>query len=215
MGAKAWFAAYYDENARDILAKNPQLDRDASRRLANQLLLDAKLEEVEDGSLDFLNPDEREVLVGDYGGIKIVAHQAFNIDCLSQLDARWRFPDLGSTIYVRAMHSVIDWGAFALWKNGDLVRALSVLPDGGVIEDVGPRMPFEAPFWDGTPALEGDDEEDDTYPLPFHPLEFSEAALLEHLGFQFEGYPNDWVCDPFEIPIMKFRASSKPFWKLW
>lgn len=56
---------------------------------------------------------------------------------------------------------------------------------------------------------------DGVYPLPFHPLELSEAALLAMLGYQFEGHPDDWVCDPLEISIMKFEITKNTWWKFW
>ena len=56
---------------------------------------------------------------------------------------------------------------------------------------------------------------DDPYPLPFHPLELSEEALANVLGFGFEGSLDDWVCDPFEIPTMRFEIGKKAWWQLW
>jgi hypothetical protein len=41
---------------------------------------------------------------------------------------------------------------------------------------------------------------------------------LAMLGFQFQGMPNAWVCDPEQIPIMRFKIakmSKKPWWKVW
>lgn len=38
-------------------------------------------------------------------------------------------------MYLHAMHSVVDWFAFAVWgPDGKLRRALSVSPANGVIE---------------------------------------------------------------------------------
>ena len=47
-------------------------------------------------------------------------------------------------------HSVVDWCAFALWREGKLVRSTSVSPDGGVREDIGDKLPFEVPYWNGS-----------------------------------------------------------------
>ena len=215
MGAKAWFAAYYDHDPRETLAANPELDRDASLALARQMLPRATLREIEDGSLDFLNPDEGEVFAGVYGDLKIIAHLGLGAELPSRLDRRWHSPGLGSTTYVHATHSVVDWCAFALWQNGVLVRALSVSPDDGVLEDIGTRLPFEVPYWDGDFAIEDEFEDGEADPLPFDPLELSEAALLAMLGFQFEGVMADWVCDPAKIPIMRFEASMPAWWKFW
>lgn len=215
MGAKAWFAAYYDGNPKEILSSNPELDRAASVALAERMFPGHTMQEEENGNLCFLNPKRHEVFIGVYGDLKIIAHNDFGGDFPSRIDRRWLTSELGSTMYVHATHSVVDWFAFALWKKGRLVRSTSVSPDGGVQEDIGERLPVELPYWDGSFSIEDEFEEDNPYPLPFHPLELSEATLLATLGFQFEGHPDDWVCDPMEIPIMKFRAPKKAWWKFW
>ena len=215
MGAKAWFAAYYNHDPKEVLASRPMLDREACISLAKKLLPGVTLREKEDGSLGCLNPGKREVFVGVNGDLTIIAHEDLGGDFPSRVDGNWHRAELGSTTYVHATHSVVDWCAFALWQGGELVRALSVSPDQGVQEDIGNKLPFEAPYWDGSSALEDEFEDDEPYPLPFHPLELSEAALLAMLGFQFEGHPDDWVCDPMEIPIMKFEFSKKTWWKFW
>jgi len=215
MGAKAWFAAYFDDNPKDILSNKPELDRSASAALAEEMFAGYTIQAKEDGTLDFLNPKKREVFIGVYGKLKIIAHDDFSGEFPSKIDQRWVANQLGQTVYVHATHSVVDWLAFALWKKGQLVRSASVSPDGGIHEDIGERLPFELPYWDGSFSLDDEDEEDEPYPLPFHPLELSEAALLATLGFQFEGHPDDWVCDPAEIPIMKFQISKKAWWKFW
>jgi hypothetical protein len=108
------------------------------------------------------------------------------------------------------MHSVVDWFAYAVWgPDGVLRRALSVSSDEEIMEDVGEQLPFEQPFWAGDfPATEDDD---DDYPLPFHPLELSEAALHNLFGFVFEGYDGmsgSGSVDPFEVTLAGFRLSG-------
>lgn len=96
------------------------------------------------------------------------------------------------------------------------MRSTSVSPDGGVQEDIGEKLPFEVPYWNGSLSPEGEHTEDgESLALPFHPLELAEAALLSTLGFQFEGRPDESVCDPVEIPIKRFQVSKKTWWKLW
>jgi hypothetical protein len=62
----------------------------------------------------------------------------------------------------------------------------SMAPGEGIVEDIGPALPFEEPFWAGqhtvipTPGRPA-------YPLPFHPLDLGEAALRDLLGFAIEG----------------------------
>jgi hypothetical protein len=80
------------------------------------------------------------------------------------------------------------------------------------LEDLGKRLPFEEPFWSGQhPAT--DDEEDD-YPLPFHPLELGEVALKEFFGYQLEGFGDRPLLEPESIALVKYKR-SRARWKFW
>jgi hypothetical protein len=48
-------------------------------------------------------------------------------------------------------------------------------------------------------------EDQEPYPLPFHPLELGEEALRALLGFVLEGLPTSEDVDAFEIPMHGFR----------
>jgi hypothetical protein len=207
MGAKAWFIAYFDGDSRKVLAGKPRLDRTASRDLAARLLPRKRLTEIEDGNLGLLDPDEDKIFAGSYPGLRIVAHLEMGDTNPSRVERRWVDPSLGRIAYLHATHSVVDWFAFGLWRDGKLVRSLSMTPDDGIYEQIGPPLPFEKPYWSGKHALETEPGED-PYPLPFHPLELAEDSLLHHLGFQFEGLRKNWVCDPFKIPIMRFAVAK-------
>lgn len=216
MGAKTWFIVGSVGDPKQVLANGPILDRDGSLALAKLLFPGIIFTTENDVSLDNLNPDKGEIHVGVYGNVKIVAHTEIGIDYLSRLNSRWRRAELGSQLFAHAMHSTVDWFAFAVWENGQLKRALSVSPDSGILENIGEKLPFEEPFWNGSRPPDGEDfEEGERYPLPFHPLEFAEEALLAEVGFQMEGYPSDWVCDPQEVPMMKLRLSKSAWWKFW
>jgi hypothetical protein len=106
---------------------------------------------------------------------------------------------------------VVDWFACAIWEGGKLVRSLSLSPDSGILEDIGPRRPFEEPYWAGKyPAIDPADQEDgeDAYPFPFHPLELGEAALLDFFGYQIEGPVDDTQLEAEEIGLMRFKRSK-------
>ena len=213
MGAKAWFIAYFDDDPKAVLASRPELDREACRQLAERLFPNVPLNDNGNGSLELLNPRRNQVLVGCYGGLRIVAHNELAIDYPSKVDRRWLDPSLGRTAYLHATHSVVDWFAFGLWEDSRLIRSLSVSPDGGVQEQIGAPLAFETPYWGGQFPVEVD-EGREPYRLAFHPLDLSDASLLQHLGFQFDGYPKDWVCDPADVAIARF-AIEKPWWKFW
>ncbi|MFB4263899.1 hypothetical protein [Nonomuraea sp. GTA35] len=74
----------------------------------------------------------------------------------------------GRRLVLHAMHSVVDWLAFAVWEDGRLVRSLSLSPGNGIIEDIGEPYPFELPYWNGehpVPSTPGRPDEG-PYPLP-------------------------------------------------
>jgi hypothetical protein len=128
------------------------------------------------------------------------------------IDRALRDPALGQRIYLHAMHSTVDWFAYAVWKDGKLQRSLSLSPDSAVIEDLGTRVPFEEPFWSGEhPAVEPGAGEP-AYPLAFHPLELSEAVLLEFFGYQLEGVADPSYLEPEQVSLMRFKR-SKSWWR--
>ena len=66
----------------------------------------------------------------------------------------------------------------------------------------------------GTAALDPE-EEDASYPFPFHPLELGEAALLDFFGYQLEGILDPSHLEPEEIPLNRFKRSKSSWWKVW
>jgi hypothetical protein len=113
------------------------------------------------------------------------------------------------------MHSVVDWLAFAVWEDGRLIRSLSLSPDSGIIEDFGEPLPFERPYWAGNrPAdvIPWPDEDEKTYPLPFHPLDLGEDALRALCGFVQEGRPepDDVDADTIRLHGFKVRDPHDP-----
>ena len=217
MGAKTWMLVYAAGNARATLANSPQLDRDATFRLATELFPKDRLEPIDDGSLLYTSPPDDEMSIGSFPGLSVVAAKEFGIDYPSTLPSRFLTRARDRTVYLHAMHSVVDWFAYAIWRNGVLERSLSLSPDHGVIEDIGPRLTFEQPYWSGQhPAFEpGDEDEGDPpYPFPFHPLELGEAALREFFGYQLEGSPTLSDIDPESIPLAQYKRKSSKF-KFW
>jgi hypothetical protein len=212
MGAKTWMIAYADGSAREALLVRPELDREATLKLATALFPMENLTPLEDGDLSYTCPPDDEICIGCFPGISIVAAKEFGIDYPSQLPVRFIEAGGKGTVTIHAMHSVVDWFAYAQWTNGELIRALSLSPDSGIMEDIGGRFPFEEPYWSGLHAtVENEDEED--YPLPFHPLELAEAALAALLGYQLEGFIDASLLEPEEIPLARYKR-SRSRWRL-
>jgi hypothetical protein len=218
MGAKTWMLVFSDGPAREKLSSGPKLDRAATTSLATQLFPDEQLDPLEDGDLLFTSPPNNELCVGCFPGVSIIAAREFGIDYPSKLSPRFLQPAESMQVVLHAMHSVVDWFAYAIWRSGKLERSLSLSPDSGVLENIGKPLPFEKPFWSGAhPAIDPADmaEDDEPYPFPFHPLELGEAALAELFGYQIEGFGNAAIFDAESVPLARFKRKKRSWFKFW
>lgn len=215
MGAKTWMLVIADSDVQAQLAKG-QIDRAETARVASVLFPKEKLTPLADGSLISTCPPRKELCIGCFPGVEIIAADEFAIDYPSKLATHFLRHAGPRTVYLHAMHSVVDWFAFAVWQNGQLMRSLSVAPDSGVIEDIGNRMDFELPYWDGKhPAAQAEGEDKTTpYPLPFHPLDLGEAALRCLFGYQLEGDVEATPLDADNTPLLRFKR-KKPLLSWW
>lgn len=212
MGAKTWMIVQAEQEVRGILAARPVLDETATAAFVASLFPGKTFELCGRGDWSDTSPRDGELVAGCYPGLRVAAHKDFARDRLSQTPAHLIAPR-GAT-YAHAMHSVVDWCAYAIWRDGTLERALSVAPDNGVIENIGSPLPFEEPFWRGDhPAVEPDEKADD-YPLPFHPLDLGEAALRALFGYQLEGFVDATLLEHASIPLLHFKP-QKPRWQFW
>ena len=211
MGAKTWMLVRANGEVADLLKRNPSLDHKATEQLALRLFPNEKLELIGNGDLSQTCPPDDEIHLGSFANISIVAAKEFAPDRPSRLPERFLSAVGEGDTYLHAMHSAVDWLAFAKWADGKLIRSLSVSPDNGVIEEIGERLPFEEPYWNGQhPAT----EDEEGYPLPFHPLELGEAALKEFFGYQLEGLIDSSLIAPESVLLLKFRR-KKSKWKFW
>lgn len=215
MGAKTWMLVFANANAREALAATPQLDREATQKLANTLFPSEKLDPIGDGDLSYTCPPGDELHIGCFPGISVVAAKEFGIDCPSKLSQRFIAAGGSGTVTLHAMHSVVDWFAYAIWANGKLLRSLSLSPDSGVMENIGSRLPFEEPYWSGEHPAVDSDEEKDAYPFPFHPLDLGEATLKDRFGYQLEGYIDASLLEPESIPLVRYKRVRSVWWKFW
>lgn len=213
---------YAEKSAREALAAATQLDRQATKNLATTLFPGEELEPLADGDLTCTCPPDSELYMGRFTGVSVVAAKEFAGDYPSKLPASFLAASGSGMVYLHAMHSVVDWFAYAVWLNGTLQRALSLSPDSGIIEDIGQRLPFEETYWAGKhPVDDSEDGKDGKdgqggYPLPFHPLELGEAALQALFGYELEGVgtPAATLFLPESVPLMRFKRSrsKRKFW---
>ncbi|WP_350281067.1 hypothetical protein [Kribbella sp. HUAS MG21] len=202
MGAKTWMLLYADGDVASVLRSHPQPNRDASREVLGRLHPGARLTPVEDGNLlDHPNPRDGEVYAGVYPGLTVVTTEDVALDRPSTLPQRFIDEARGRTLYLHAMHSVIDWFAYAIWEDGVLRRSLSLAPDHGIIENLGDPLDFEKPYWAGDHPMPS------WYAFVFHPLDLGEAALRHLFGFIYEGRLEDDDPDLEEIALVGYRRS--------
>ncbi|SEG88541.1 hypothetical protein SAMN05216223_11987 [Actinacidiphila yanglinensis] len=98
---------------------------------------------------DGVYPPEGTVYAARWSGVEIVCDQGVIIDVPSQLREPLVAASRGRRLVLHAMHSVVDWLAFAVWEDGRLIRSLSLSPDSGIMENIGDPLPFELPYWAG------------------------------------------------------------------
>lgn len=158
-----------------------------------------------------VDPPEGVAYAASYPGVDVLCDRRLMLARPSLLPQRFLDAAKGRTVALHAMHSVVDWLAFAVWKDGVLVRSLSVSPNGGIQENLGEPMDFEAPFWAGGQPVDSDPgwaEDRAPYPLPFNPLELGELALRALFGFAVEGWSRPGDIDAFDIPVHGFRLTD-------
>ncbi|MBR7835702.1 hypothetical protein KDL01_20670 [Actinospica durhamensis] len=213
MGAKTGVLAYASESVADALRGRPvESDRGAAEALLRRLypaeLVDAEgVAPLTSNLWEAVYPPEGAMYAACLPGVEIVCDRRLMVECPSMLPPSFLEAARGRLVVLHAMHSVVDWLAFGVWKDGVLIRFLSLSPDGGIQENLGEPFEFEAPFWAGEHPVEFDsDWDEEPYPLPFHPLELGEEALRALFGFVIEGWPDPQDIDASEIPMHGFRV---------
>ena len=113
MGAKTWMLVYANGDVGEALRGGPQLDREATLKLASHLFSRDKLVPIGDGDLSYTCPPDDELHIGCFPGISILAAKEFGIDYPSKLPMPFVVAGGSGSVYLHAMHSVVDWLAFA------------------------------------------------------------------------------------------------------
>ena len=147
-------------------------------------------------------PDRETIRVAKFDGGLLLATRDAALFNPTKLNKRYLKPKLGATVALLTQQSTHDMFAFSRWRQGTLVRSLSVNPVGGVWETVGRRERWETPFWNGERAV------DSEYPLPFHPLDLSDTALRHVLRLHVDGAPDEGLVDPSTVILQTYTRVS-------
>ena len=192
MGAKDWMLVYASGDVSKVLRAAPEIDREATAALVERLYPAHDIRPIADGNLGRGNPPEGEIYAAVFPCLSIVCTRDAAGDAPTELGRRFVREAAGRTLYLHAMHSVVDFFAYAIWEpDGTVRRSFSLSPDSGVIEDIGTPLPFEEKYLAGDREFLDSLDEDDEYPFRFHPLDLAEAALRALFGFTYEGACED------------------------
>lgn len=215
MGAKTALLAFTDGDIRPALLGATRSGLAEAEELVRRVHQDYvqrgyTVAATGDTSLDACYPAEDITTATILPGAELLCDQRFMLDHPSELPAHILSLGAGRRVLLHAMHSVVDWLAFAIWEDGTLIRSLSLSPEDGIIENIGEPLDFELPYWAGQHPVEPAPgwPNQEPYALPFHPLELGEDALRAMFGFIIEGYPNPDDIDPDEVHMHEFRVSD-------
>lgn len=216
MGAKTGLLVYADGDVPELLRHVGAADLARTTSMMRQLYPGREIEECEGSNLwDGVYPPKGTAYAASWPGVEVIGDQRVMIEAPSQLPEHLVAASADRRLVLHAMHSVVDWLAFAVWEDGCLVRSLSLSPDSGIIENIGEPLPFELPYWAGErPAdiVPWPGEEEEPYALPFHPLDLGEDALRALCGFIQEGRPepDDVDADAIELYGFHVREPHRP-----
>jgi hypothetical protein len=214
VGAKTALLIYADGDVARALDDAVELNRAATEALVTRLFPGLSVDAIEDGNLDWnvYAPDDL-LYAGVFPHLTVVV-------CATELGEirpshvrhGWLAEGAGRRVILHSMHSVSDFLGFAVWReDGTLERALCMSPRQGIVEDLGERLPFEEEYWAGRHPVEDDEDDEEPYPLPFHPLDLGEEALSALCGFVREGIPPEGMPDVSQVPLAGFRLGRPKF----
>jgi hypothetical protein len=211
VGAKTALLAFAENDIRPVLRGATRLARSEAEELVRRLHPDHTVEPAGEGTLlDGVYPPQDIAYAAVWPGVELLCDRRFIFGRPSELPDNLLATAGNRRIIVHGMHSAADELAFAVWEAGELVRSLSLSPDGGIQENIGEPYDFEVPYWAGEhPVRPTPDWHDHgPYPLPFHPLELGKQALRALFGFILEGSPQAEDIDADTVSLYKFRVTD-------
>ncbi|WP_329342777.1 hypothetical protein OG866_41115 [Streptomyces sp. NBC_00663] len=182
MGAKTGLLVYAEGEVPGLLRQVGAPDLGRTSEMMRRLYPGCEFEPCEGAQLwDGVYPQQGTAYAASWPGVEVVGDQRVMIDLPSQLPEHLVAASAGRRLVLHAMHSVVD------------------------------PLAFERPYWAGErPAdvIPWPDEDDEPYPLPFHPLELGEEALRALCGFVIEGHPEPDDIDASAVWLHGFRVTQ-------
>lgn len=206
VGERAGILAFGDDIPARLRSR-PVADIDRTTTFVEMVHPGYVVEPIDGSALLYATyPPDDVVFASSSTGLDMVCDRRLTFDNPSTLPEHLQRIGSGRRIAALGMHSGADWLSYAAWSGGVLVRSLTVSPDGGIIENIGEPLPFEAPYWAGEhPVVSSGD---DPYPLPFHPLDLGQAALRHLFGFVSDGPSRPDDVPTGEVHLLGFRVTD-------
>ena len=113
MGAKTCLVAQVQGDARGILSGYPDMQESTTTNFVASLFPDARFGAPQATDLSHTYLSDKSVIAGCTPGLGIVVSAEVAMDRPSELPRKF-IAEKGTTI-LHAMHSVVDWFAFAVW----------------------------------------------------------------------------------------------------
>ncbi|MCW5824627.1 MAG: hypothetical protein KIT34_17650 [Cyanobacteria bacterium TGS_CYA1] len=179
-------------------------------------------------------PDQGKVVIGAYEKGAFVADQNFGdllergeYDLFDSVSAFYKAKDY----LALALHSVVNYAAFAYCKNGTLKRGFACSADSGIILQVGEILPEETKQYAN--SYERDGETIFTCVIRDKIEEFTIDCIAEEMVFDLAARPLGKRLDEFDENNLqtelflpgekknkdsstgKPQISQRPFWKFW
>jgi hypothetical protein len=203
MGAKTAILAFADGDIRRALASATAPELADTEALVRRIHPGYLVESIGKGTLgDYPYPPDDISYATVLPGAELLCDGRIVLDRPSDLPEHLLALGAGRRIIMHCMHSAVDWLAFAIWEDGNVIRSLSLSPGSGIMENIGEPCEFELPYWAGEHPVEP------PYPLPFHPLVLGEEALRGLFGFILEGRAAADDIDEFSVPLHGFRVTD-------
>lgn len=202
MGSKAAILVLADGRPERLIRDASGLDLPRSQSLAARVLGGTPRQS---GALPLdlaVWPEDGTVCVASFERFDLVCSRVFARDHPSDMVIEASRLAGGRNAYAVCMESSRDWTSILAWSPSQIVRAVSLNPSEGVLEDVGHKFPFEDPFWNGRRPVQTTG-----YALPFHPIDLGNEALRNFFGFILEGAEDDLCVDPEEVEVPVFQRS--------
>jgi len=192
-----------------------------SPKKAREILraLGHKVESVSDEHYMDILPPKNKVVIGAYERGAYIAFSQIADDLelgtiTYMLKAMECYP--AADLLALALHSVVNYSAFAYFKKGELQRQFACTADLGIISQSGKLLPEEEKAYEGEYERDGQRLFPRKFDFQPEPMEFTIDAIGEEIVFALASRPLGQPLDRADEECLVTESFTlKPAWKFW